>query len=368
MNINKYILTFGNKTFEEFPFNSVDALILSEFSYINIDLLLSDKEDGLYLKDINITSLIDDVFIGSVDAKPNKKMLINMMKSNRYKDILVKDTVRIFSSETINQFFVVSLYLPNGELFVSYRGTDITFTGWREDFLMAYQAKILSQEQALNYLNDVLFKTKNKFYIGGHSKGGNLAFYCALNLNKKYNDRLIKAYSFDGPGFKNGIVDFPNYIFAKDKLDKYRTYNNVIGGLYNNITNYKVVYSNGILLGGHDPFYWFIDKNGDFVYKKDVSKFSKTMLERFLAFEKTVSDDDKKLIGNVLFSSIFSGCNTIFDYAKHLGPNLLKIKSQLNEYSEEDRARLMANLKKLFKYLLQFDKIKKEELSQKALK
>ena len=38
MNIIGFVKRFGDKTFKEMPFNEVDALILSELSYINFDL------------------------------------------------------------------------------------------------------------------------------------------------------------------------------------------------------------------------------------------------------------------------------------------------------------------------------------------
>ena len=44
MNIIGYVKKFGEKSFKEFPFNEVDALIFSELSYINFDLAIPDNK------------------------------------------------------------------------------------------------------------------------------------------------------------------------------------------------------------------------------------------------------------------------------------------------------------------------------------
>ena len=79
-----------------------------------------------------------------------------------------------------------------------------------------------------------------------------------FKMGKKYEDRLIKSYSFDGPGFKDGIKQFDSYPRIKHKLVKYITYNDFVGMVFNNHESPFVVYSTGVLLGGHDPFYWKI--------------------------------------------------------------------------------------------------------------
>ena len=92
MNINKFLRTYGHKTFDEFPFNEVDALILAELSYVNLHLLTNDPIEGFILKKVSYKDLLrKDVYVGSVDARKNKKMLNLMARSRRYKNIIVRD-------------------------------------------------------------------------------------------------------------------------------------------------------------------------------------------------------------------------------------------------------------------------------------
>ena len=357
--LNEYVKNLGNKTFDEMPFSDVDSLVFSELAYVNMDYLFSEGIDKITLGDIPLSRLTNDIFEGSVDYKENKKMLIDMIKSDRFKDIVVKRPVRIFSSENINQFFAMTLVFPDGTKYLAFRGTDTTFVGWNEDFLMAYQKCILSQLQALEFAREELKDDDCNYYLGGHSKGGNLAFYVALSIDKKNLDNLIKAYSFDGPGFKDGITHFPNYDLVIDRLFKFRTFHNFVGGLFNNMEKYTVVYSNGVLLGGHDPFYWFIKEDGTFETRKDISKMARYSLDRFSDFVDNVSDKDKMLVTDVLFT-IVEDNKTIYDYIKHLPRNLMSIKKKLDHYSKEDKKRLWNLITTLLSYFLKFNKGKEE--------
>ena len=44
-NILYYMKRYGNKSFEEFPLNEVDGLILSQLSYLNLDTLIPSIDD-----------------------------------------------------------------------------------------------------------------------------------------------------------------------------------------------------------------------------------------------------------------------------------------------------------------------------------
>lgn len=365
MNINGYIRKFGNKTFKEEPFNDIDALILAELSYINIDMLIPEGKHKVKVKEIDTKLFNKEVFVDSVDALYNKSMLKLMMASKRFSNCVLKDVVRKFSKEDINQFFAVNVVLPNGDLFLSYRGTDITLIGWKEDFLLTYQSTFLSQIQALEYADNVLSKCDNKFYLGGHSKGGNLAFYAALHLGEQYEDRLINAYSFDGPGFKDGIKQLKTYESRINRLIKYRTYNDVIGSFYNNMDTYKTVHSTGLLFGGHDPFFWQINGfTGEFMCAKDISSGSKKYSKRVMNWLDSLTYDDKTLATDALFE-IFKENDTIYDLAKNVGKNIFQHKKALTRYSDNEQDRLRVLMKRLVKYIVVGSEIKEEKKDNK---
>lgn len=367
MNINDYVVRFGKKTFKSFPLNDVDFLIFSQLAYINLDLVCSSyKEDTspIKIKDFDIKDM-EAFTTGSVDQKFDKKLIELMMKSKRYKDIEVGYYKKIFSKEETTQFFAVTLFLPNKEIFISFRGTDTTIIGWKEDFLIAFEPIMPSQREGLFYAQNIISKFSDyRYYLGGHSKGGNIAFYVATHLNEAQSERLIGAYSFDGPGFKGGIKKYPFYEINKDKLFKYMTYNDLIGYFYEDVKPYKIVHSTGLLLGGHDPFFWQIGLNGSFSVAKRTSRRAKRRARKFYNWLDSLKDEDSKLIFDTTFE-LFGKNDTIFDLAKNFPLDILKNKAFIEQLTKDKRKRLLNSFKKLIMFMVTPESlIKKEKKKQ----
>ena len=337
MNINSYISYKGHLTFDELKFNELDSLILSELSYMNLDLVASSihhpRAKKVKIKDVDLTYL-SAVSYGSVDNKKNEKMLKLMMESKRFQEMEVCYTHRIFDEKNYNQFFAVTFIFPNGDAYLSFRGTDITMVGWKEDFLMTFKPLILSQKEALEYFKCVVKHLKGNFYLGGHSKGGNLAMYVALRMGKQYEDRLIKAYSFDGPGFKDGIINQAAVDRLEHKLIKYMTYNDVIGVVFNKHKNPHIVDATGVLLGGHDPFSWQVNvKSHSFKKKKDRSAISKKSEVAFNNWMASISDDDRELAFDALFK-LLKKVHTVYDLLSIGLPAIITTRNKVvKEYS-----------------------------------
>ena len=54
-----------------------------------------------------------------------------------------------------NNFQTITITLPNGYVYVAFRGTDNTIVGWKEDFNMSFQDLVPSQVDAVAYLENV---------------------------------------------------------------------------------------------------------------------------------------------------------------------------------------------------------------------
>ena len=193
----------NNKTFKESSFNNIDSLILAYLSYFHFPNTLTR------LKDLDISK--------TTKVEKNREFIKRVVTSNRYKDIescfYVEDTNDLIEK----QFSAVTFLLPNNTMYISFRGTDSTLTGWKEDFNMAFMLPVPAQKEALNYVEKVTKLIPRKFYIGGHSKGGNLAVYAGCNLSNNLSTRIIKIYSHDGPGFIKEFLTTSNYQNIKGK-------------------------------------------------------------------------------------------------------------------------------------------------------
>ena len=98
----------------------------------------------------------------------------------RYGKIKINYHENIFDSEKEVQFSATTFILPDGNACVSFRGTDSTITGWRENFNMLYNDTVPAQISAVKYLNNVARKIRGNITVVGHSKGGNLAIYASV--------------------------------------------------------------------------------------------------------------------------------------------------------------------------------------------
>ena len=96
--------------------------------------------------------------------------------------------------ETEKQFSAITVILPDNTIYVSYRGTDNTLIGWKEDFNMIFKSHIASQISAKEYLENIAKKYPNKkIRIGGHSKGGNLAVYASIFADSEVKKKNYKC-------------------------------------------------------------------------------------------------------------------------------------------------------------------------------
>ena len=353
MNLISYVRAFGHKSFSELPFNNVDGLILSQMSYINFHLI-SAESGFIKFKSLKNNPMLNnkDLYFGSVDAKDDEKIFKLLINSRRYRNIEFGYPRLSFDANTHKQFYAVTFLMPHNIGFISFRGTDITMVGWREDFYIAYRDTIPGQEDALEYIKTVTKLFQGNFYVGGHSKGGNLSIYACLNMYKKLYPRLIKVFSYDGPGFKDTIKQHPNYELLKPKVVKFLTSNDMIGVIYNNVENAQIVYSNGILLGGHDPFRWMVDFNKvDFVYAKDRSFMSKKYEEALMSWLTQVDEEDKRLAVHVIFEMLGDSKN-VYDLLLKSGRLIINGKKTWDEYTPQQRIKARETFKILAKYFL----------------
>ena len=83
---------------------------------------------------------------------------------------------------------------------------------------MTFRTGVPAQQEAVRYLKQVAQKTKGKLYIGGHSKGGNLATFAAAFAGSKIQQRIVAVYNNDGPGFLEDVIDSAGYQAVYEKF------------------------------------------------------------------------------------------------------------------------------------------------------
>jgi len=187
-NIIDYLNWRGDLSFKQDKINEVDKIILARFSYLPFKDILLENKDSIENISYKMKELSTEKFIWKAD----KEFIVKLGKSKRYKDLIITDYQEILDLEAQKQFAAVAIWLPNMCKYISFRGTDMSLVGWKEDFNMSFMKDIPSQKEAVKYLNEIGRKYRTKLILGGHSKGGNIAVYAAMFCDSKIQKKILE--------------------------------------------------------------------------------------------------------------------------------------------------------------------------------
>ncbi|NLY82422.1 MAG: DUF2974 domain-containing protein, partial [Clostridiales bacterium] len=248
------------KRFEESPFNSVDSLILCQLFYSRIETQVKKNNVKVWtVKDLYKAEYFDKMFSDGISDEENRKLLTILASSPRFRDIRIKNIISETSKKRVMQFAAVTYELSDEIDYVCFRGTDGTMIGWKEDFNMVFMEETPSQANAARYLK--VFYEENyskKIYIGGHSKGGNLAVYSACLVGEEIQSKIIQIFSHDGPGFRDEMYDSYGYLSIADKINKTIPQTSVVGMLLAPQEDFKVIRSDARGFAQHSAFTWLV--------------------------------------------------------------------------------------------------------------
>ncbi len=349
-----YLLWRGDLTFSADKFNEVDGSILAMLSYIDYDSISHGKEITLsdagkkYCPD----KKYDSVKLGLIiPSKKINKIFCDAAQSKRFEKIRISDYEWKTSIEENCQFAAVTFHLPGGRAVISFRGTDDTLAGWREDCCLSYLSEIPAQRMAVDYFQRMCAKyTDEKFILVGHSKGGNIAAYAAIRSSQEAKKRLVRVYSYDGPGLRRRISRSKEFDDLKRKLVFILPQSSFIGTMFDVNNQYTVV--NGTARGAyqHDLFTWEIS-GAEFVHLPELSDRGKRNREQFLLGMRRMSLAEKKEFVHTMFSIIDStGAKSLTDFTSGTFKKLATLIRNYNGLDKEKRDLMLALVMKLFDF------------------
>lgn len=356
MNILEYIETACDSLSSEI--NEIDALILSQSSYFDFE----NYQQGRMDEPFSLNDFFHDLELPEPPgfmAKKNYKLLQAMAHSRRFKSLRVISIVSRSDPLKEMQFAAVTYELDAQTLFVSFRGTDSTLIGWKDDFNMAFQEHTATQISGKDYLEHILSSHRDKTaYVGGHSKGGNIAIYASMFCDDALKHQIRDVYDFDGPGFHDKIVKSVNYQILSPSIRKYIPQSSVVGILLNSEENVEIIKSTQRGVFQHDAFSWEID---DQCLKRvhDLTFTSHKFRSTLNTWLEDVNEDQRKLVINS-FYSVIADLNIVdFNDFKQI-TSFSTIRKLINGYNNLD-----ADLKKYtFHLVRQFIIIGIAEMTQ----
>lgn len=144
-------------------------------------------------------------------------MVRKMARLPRFRSMRLGCFADRLDADNAQQFAALTVETGDGAVYCSFRGTDDTLAGWKEDFHMAYVSQIPAQKLAVEYLETVARQyPRRKLRLGGHSKGGNLAVWSGVFCRPAVQKRIQAVWSNDGPGFHDDILVLPQYCRLAD--------------------------------------------------------------------------------------------------------------------------------------------------------
>ncbi|SEK61948.1 Protein of unknown function [Pseudobutyrivibrio ruminis] len=310
-NIFDYLDWRGDVPFNIDPFNEVDALALCELVYAPFDGLVPGPglKEKISIEDLNKKFFEKFTEEGLMERTALTKLapfiMPKMAKSKRFGGMKLAGFVNDVDAKKQTQFAVCSFYLPDGTIFVAFRGTDDTLVGWKEDFNMCFSEGTGGQLQAADYLNTNFARTMKKLRIGGHSKGGNFAVYGSTFCRGHIQDSILEVYNFDGPGFIPEVLRKPAYKAMINRVHKFIPEESIIGMLMYTEAKMQVVVSDAKGINQHDPMSWQIKRN-KFEQVDAVTSSSVLIDEVIKKWAVQFDYETRAAFGDVFFSSLIS--------------------------------------------------------------
>ncbi len=281
-NVCDYVRWRGDLTLEQSEFNEIDNLILARFSYFPFDKIIRENEIAT-IKELSRRFSNQDVTKLPILWKDDVELFPLMGNSKRFGGMLATKYINKIDAEQEKQFSAITVLMPNDIIYVSYRGTDNTIVGWKEDFNMSFKSHIASQISAKQYLEEIAKEyPSSKIIIGGHSKGGNIAVYAATFASKDVKDRIINVYNNDGPGFCEDVIETAEYQKILSRVHTYIPQSSIIGRLMNHKEKYTIVESVQKGIMQHDLYSWQV-LGKEFVTLKKLTNESEFI-------DKTIKD------------------------------------------------------------------------------
>lgn len=334
-NINDYLMWRGDIELDsKNRLNEVDSMIMARFSYLRFDKIKMNKEETIETVSTKMKDLKNEEFLYNGD----KDLITNLGQSIRFKDMEVTDYIKTNEKELEKQFGAVTVHLSDKEMYISFIGTDSTVYGWKEDFNMAFMDSVPCQVSGKEYVEKVAAKYPDKkIRIGGHSKGGNVAIYSALTASKEIQNRIIKVYNYDGPGFNKEVINKYKTSSILQKIETYLPQDSMIGRIMTHEEKCTISYSIEKGIYQHDIYSWQVIKD-DIVKSEKNTESSEDMNRTVTDWLEITTPQQRKVFIDSVFELFYAtDAKTFGEISNNLTTSIPLIFKKYREISSDEK-------------------------------
>lgn len=286
------------------------------------------KPTAVPLKDL----LKRELYPAMVYDVVNPDLCIDMVRalgeSPRFREVRLSNLIEPEDKSDPERFCALTADLGNGVLFISFRGTDSTVRGWKDNYEMGFLCPVHSQKVAAAYFSQLLQSWHGAVILGGHSKGGNLAIYASSVCPKEVQDRILAIYSLDGPGFNPEFLQTEGFKRIEAKIHKIVPEFSFIGSLLESPVHYSIVKSNASGIKQHYPISWQFKRNLQFNTAEKIAPLAAYIGDTFNKWINKYDAAGKKIFIDTLFDSLaaagYNDFEDIFSDFKSALPKLYR--------------------------------------------
>lgn len=332
----------------ETPFNELDMLMLTEITYLPFDQIVSDQMSPDCTCRLFEAAEKMPQDLSMLVTKNRLKLLEKVASSTRFKNIKLMGYVNDIDPDVQKQFAAMIFKIKPDSYVLTFRGTDDSIIGWKEDFHMTYMDQVPAQKTAVNYLRKAMDALPGQFILTGHSKGGNLASYAASQIKPEYQERIQSIYSYDAPGLNHSVITSQGYQTISDKIKRYIPQGSIVGMMLETPKQAQIVKSTAIGgLAQHDTFTWQISGQ-TFVLLDNLNPDSLQVDKTLKNWVDSVSDEELKDFFDLFFGLILdAGISSINDLTKLENFNkILAVFENANALTDQERE-MLSRLAKL---------------------
>lgn len=282
----------GSQAFSASPANEADCYLISKIGCPDLTGIVPSDEKEISLEEAVAAYRAKDgaetTALGVATSPLVLESFFRLPSVPRFRPLMLSGFRRRDNPDRTEQFSALTVRIPGGPRYITFRGTDDNIFAWKENFQMSIMNTVPAQEDALAYLLWAMDAYDGDCVVCGHSKGGNLATYASSMIPPELQDRITCIYNFDGPGFQEPFLEKEGYRRILPKLHFIIPQNSIIGLLLANGKEPEIVSCSSIGPKAHDGFTWEVLDDG-FVQTDRLSHSSKVFQE---AMNETLSGMD----------------------------------------------------------------------------
>ena len=302
-----YLQWRGDLSFRQSEVNEVDALVFSGLSYVRYSSGPEAFDEGpVTLREAAEAFFSRPGCEEQVRVHKDLELLRAAAETARFGDTRIWMYRDLFIPEQETQFAAMTFLLDDGRAFLAFRGTDHTLVGWKEDFNMTFQQTIPAQRLAVQYAREVALAHSGELYLGGHSKGGNLAVFAAARSSPMIQRQILGVYNNDGPGFTGYLMGDPGYLAMVPRIRTCIPQSSVIGMLLEHEEPYTVIRSKTVGLLQHDLYSWEVQGRA-FLPVREITDSSLFIDATIKSWFGDMTNGERNQLVDVMFALLGTG-------------------------------------------------------------